>query len=187
MSSGARIETLVCLTASSFCALPRWLILTLVKETMTTCWKCCQTWIKTWKSYWKRWKKSQVGCFPRQGTFTLLSKNSNPSYTSKLKSSAFSTRSSLTTFQLLHHITTVPQDFTLTTEYCLDSFSDYFMCVCILFLQMGCYLFEGRNSDFFFCNWAHSTIYPSSNTQQMTNDVNITPVNKVGTYFLWII
>lgn len=37
VSGGAGIGTSVCLTASSFCALPRWLILTLGKETMTTC------------------------------------------------------------------------------------------------------------------------------------------------------
>lgn len=96
-----------CLTASSFCALPRWLILTLGKETMTTCWKCCQTWIKTWKSYWKRWRKSQVGCFPRQGAFPLLPNSSHPPYTSEHKSTAFLTKPSLTTPQLLYRVTIV--------------------------------------------------------------------------------
>lgn len=143
----------VCLTASSYCALLRWLTLTLGKETMTTCWKCCQTWIKTWKSYWKRWRKYQVGSFPRLGAFSLHSSSSNPPCTSELKSSAFVTRPSLTTSQLLYHVTTVPQNLILTPEYCLELFSD-FMCVCILFLQLDCYLLEGRNSDFVFYNWS---------------------------------
>lgn len=58
--------------AACFCSLPRWLTLILGKETMITCWKCFPTWIRTWKSYWKRWKKSQVGCLPKQDAFSFF-------------------------------------------------------------------------------------------------------------------
>lgn len=122
--------------------------------------------------------------FPRQNAFSLVAKSSSPPFTSELKSSAFLTRPSLSTSQLLYCVSTMSQNLTLTTEYHLEWFS--ILCVVATYFWNWTVIFESRNSDFF-CNWAQYQLHPSSSTQQMTNDVSITPVNKTGTFFLYII